>query len=244
MWLRSCFWPRVNSSNSELSRARNDNENSTPEVGQTITFDDNHDNHNNIVTMGNPYITMRIRDSYRPTFVDRTYLTVTPSRRFNPFTSSSIIPFEFLARSENTPPSLPRFVRSMHHITPPPHLSNMSVARIEYPVEHRQLLFLANVLGRRDERTNVEHIRNDPQHPYWWNHLIEGAAQTEIDRLPTETLSSKTNNLTNDRCTICLSNFVDGDKVRTLPCFHVFHKECIDEWLQRNQTCPICKAPI
>ena len=32
-------------------------------------------------------------------------------------------------------------------------------------------------------------------------------------------------------CTICLENFVEGDRVRVLPCYHLFHIHEIDEWL-------------
>lgn len=34
-----------------------------------------------------------------------------------------------------------------------------------------------------------------------------------------------------DECAICLENFVKGDKVRELPCGHIFHIYEIDEWL-------------
>lgn len=30
-------------------------------------------------------------------------------------------------------------------------------------------------------------------------------------------------------CTICLRDFVIDDKVRLIPCSHLFHKMCIDE---------------
>jgi len=42
-------------------------------------------------------------------------------------------------------------------------------------------------------------------------------------------------------CTICIEEFRVGDEQRTLPCFHRFHKACIDTWLRQNGTCPICK---
>jgi hypothetical protein len=32
-------------------------------------------------------------------------------------------------------------------------------------------------------------------------------------------------------CAICLSDFVKGDKVRILPCRHIFHLNEVDEWL-------------
>lgn len=42
-------------------------------------------------------------------------------------------------------------------------------------------------------------------------------------------------------CIVCLSDFKDGEQCRMLPCDHVFHVACIDEWLVRSPKCPICK---
>ncbi|RZC46925.1 hypothetical protein C5167_039863 [Papaver somniferum] len=41
-------------------------------------------------------------------------------------------------------------------------------------------------------------------------------------------------------CPVCLSEFGDKDKLRLLPCHHVFHPECIGTWFVSNSTCPYC----
>ena len=45
-------------------------------------------------------------------------------------------------------------------------------------------------------------------------------------------------------CNICLSEFDEGEKIRTLPCFHSFHCKCIDNWLNRKAECPVCRSSV
>ncbi|XP_078387688.1 RING finger protein 11a isoform X2 [Cetorhinus maximus] len=45
-------------------------------------------------------------------------------------------------------------------------------------------------------------------------------------------------------CVICMMDFVYGDPIRFLPCMHIYHMECIDEWLMRSFTCPSCMEPV
>eukprot|EP00916_Digyalum_oweni_P014767 GHVL01024173.1.p1 GENE.GHVL01024173.1~~GHVL01024173.1.p1 ORF type:complete len:384 (+),score=47.47 GHVL01024173.1:16-1167(+) len=44
-------------------------------------------------------------------------------------------------------------------------------------------------------------------------------------------------------CAICRNDFEDGCEVRQLPCNmkHIFHPDCIDEWLCRSPECPVCR---
>lgn len=43
----------------------------------------------------------------------------------------------------------------------------------------------------------------------------------------------------NVECSICYEN--DNLIVRRLSCGHEFHIDCIDEWLSKKKTCPICR---
>ena len=46
-------------------------------------------------------------------------------------------------------------------------------------------------------------------------------------------------------CAICLSEFAKGDRVRELPCHHIFHLDEVDAWLiNRKKLCPVCKADV
>eukprot|EP00731_Ephydatia_muelleri_P030366 Em0021g889a len=48
-----------------------------------------------------------------------------------------------------------------------------------------------------------------------------------------------------DTCSICLEPFKENESLRVLPCQHVYHPRCIDEWLHKwNRVCPLCKASI
>lgn len=43
-------------------------------------------------------------------------------------------------------------------------------------------------------------------------------------------------------CSVCLEGFKAGQPVTYWPiCKHVFHKDCLNYWIQKNHTCPICK---
>ncbi|KAF8011445.1 hypothetical protein BT93_J1918 [Corymbia citriodora subsp. variegata] len=44
-------------------------------------------------------------------------------------------------------------------------------------------------------------------------------------------------------CVVCLEEFKIGDKCRLLPiCRHSFHAECVDAWLLKMASCPICRS--
>ncbi|KAL7096455.1 hypothetical protein ACP275_10G080300 [Erythranthe tilingii] len=44
-------------------------------------------------------------------------------------------------------------------------------------------------------------------------------------------------------CSICLADYKSSDLLRVLPdCGHLFHLKCVDPWLRRHPTCPVCRT--
>lgn len=62
-----------------------------------------------------------------------------------------------------------------------------------------------------------------------------------IQHLPTGTYDGCKKNR---ECVICMVEFLIGESVRYLPCLHIYHVTCIDDWLMRSFTCPSCMEPV
>ncbi|KAK3825657.1 MAG: hypothetical protein J3Q66DRAFT_328263 [Benniella sp.] len=59
---------------------------------------------------------------------------------------------------------------------------------------------------------------------------------------PASAVAHGLDDISSDTCAVCLDEFSDGEELRTLPCHHEFHVECIDPWLiRKSSTCPLCK---
>ncbi|KAL9368984.1 hypothetical protein Peur_040183 [Populus x canadensis] len=75
-----------------------------------------------------------------------------------------------------------------------------------------------------------------------------GLDSSQIQLFPTFTYSSVKDFRREQHgleCAICLAEFSDEDLVRLLTvCYHVFHQECIDLWLESHKTCPVCRRDL
>lgn len=75
--------------------------------------------------------------------------------------------------------------------------------------------------------------------------MSSGIQKSTIDSLPSfkfSTLKGEKNGLV---CSVCLSSFEDEEVLRLLPkCKHAFHINCIDKWLEKHSSCPLCRVKL
>tara|TARA_B110000858_G_C17369429_1_gene278826 strand:- start:19 stop:513 length:495 start_codon:yes stop_codon:yes gene_type:complete len=51
--------------------------------------------------------------------------------------------------------------------------------------------------------------------------------------------------LPDNSCSVCLEIFNNEDIIKQLKCKHIFHKKCLEPWLNNNNNnCPLCRRDI
>jgi len=104
--------------------------------------------------------------------------------------------------------------------------------------------------ARRCRRANAEAIKSietDDLVERWGTllpaahmELCGGLSPNEFVDLPVHEVGT-----VSSQCVICLMPMVEGDCARSLPgCGHDFHRACIDIWLLRQTSCPLCKTDV
>ena len=79
--------------------------------------------------------------------------------------------------------------------------------------------------------------------------VSKGTDQKQLDDLPTCTYGEakakgETFAILGEQCAVCRCEYDDEDIVRILPCRHAEHAECLDQWLLRNRSCPLCQRDV
>ena len=79
------------------------------------------------------------------------------------------------------------------------------------------------------------------------NKIFEGDDKNKdinkkIEKIPQ--IYYKDNKYENPECTICFDIFKENELLKQLKCNHIFHKECLSQWLLNNSKCPICNKII
>ena len=58
-----------------------------------------------------------------------------------------------------------------------------------------------------------------------------------------QTVTASEVGLTDQQCAICMGDFAESERLKVLPCseLHAFHEECIQQWLSKQSSCPLCR---
>jgi len=86
----------------------------------------------------------------------------------------------------------------------------------------------------------IIHHNNDEEDYSYFNNC------KEINEIIGKSEKIKKNDIiVNENCLICIEKYKIQEFKRLLPnCKHCFHKKCIDKWLKKNASCPICRDKI
>ncbi|KAK8509600.1 hypothetical protein V6N12_001686 [Hibiscus sabdariffa] len=73
-----------------------------------------------------------------------------------------------------------------------------------------------------------------------------GLEPAVVAAMPTVKFNSEGfNSIEDTQCSICLGEYQEKEVLRIMPkCGHNFHLSCIDLWLRKQSTCPVCRLPL
>ena len=127
---------------------------------------------------------------------------------------------------------------SLRNILPPELLEQLS----SLPPGLQMLLINTELLASADMLDRFIDLQETLAARRGVNEEILNSLPTENFLPPDNVQEERPENAT--QCMICLSDFVAGESLRRLPCAHVYHQPCIDEWLHRCTDCPLCKTNV
>ena len=90
-----------------------------------------------------------------------------------------------------------------------------------------------------DNNNNNKNDKKDDEKNKIRNQLIK-----EFDEFQYKNKDKFGDTFTDDECSICIMKYRVTEKIKILPCKHIFHKKCIKKWLKKNDTCPLCNFDI
>ncbi|XP_076811791.1 uncharacterized protein LOC143458805 isoform X1 [Clavelina lepadiformis] len=70
----------------------------------------------------------------------------------------------------------------------------------------------------------------------------QGLSKVKIEQLSSYRFKPGTQTNEQPICVVCMCEWEAKQLLRVLPCKHEFHAKCVDRWLKRNRTCPICRG--
>ncbi|XP_078429591.1 RING/U-box superfamily protein [Wolffia australiana] len=93
---------------------------------------------------------------------------------------------------------------------------------------------------------SINDVRHDENYDIFGQISPRGLSTASLKKLPFHVIQPAPTGLGgNSVCTICLQEIQVGDTVRSLPnCSHTFHLDCVDKWLIKQPSCPVCRQTL
>lgn len=104
-------------------------------------------------------------------------------------------------------------------------------------------LICGRIRGDRSRPMYEIESRIDLEQP---EHSISGLEPVAVAAIPTMKFSHEAfSSIEDAQCSICLGEYQEKEVLRIMPkCSHNFHLSCIDEWLRKQSTCPVCRITL
>jgi hypothetical protein len=112
-------------------------------------------------------------------------------------------------------------------------------------IVHTYRRFLPNSSSSSSSLSERENLQYDVDSMMVEEEAPQGLHEFVINLIPSFIYNTTTTKSEQETCSVCLTEFKDNDRVRSLPlCSHIFHLDCIDVWLRSNANCPLCRSLI
>ncbi|KAJ4841050.1 NEP1-interacting protein-like 2 [Turnera subulata] len=105
-------------------------------------------------------------------------------------------------------------------------------------------VFAPAMLSAYHWQVSISNINYEETENAYGEVASRGLSRDSLKKLPCHTLDEIKAKQTTC-CTICLQDIETGQIARSLPvCHHTFHQACVDRWLVRHGSCPICRRDV
>lgn len=95
------------------------------------------------------------------------------------------------------------------------------------------------------QQASIANVIYDDIYDAYGDAAPRGLSGDSLKRLPCHMILEMNKSTHNLSCTICLQDFEVGETARSLPhCSHTFHLKCVDKWLVRHSSCPVCRQGV
>lgn len=124
----------------------------------------------------------------------------------------------------------------LHELTP--HISTFVCEEARAGLENRSKFIInvdIGVLVRESE--DIELIGGDDEEPSF-NRVP--ASRSSIETLEIKKYGGELV----ETCVVCMEEFPIGVDVTRMPCSHIFHGRCIVKWLEKRNSCPLCRIEM